>query len=67
MSEKHQSCPKCNKESIAEILWGYYEVTDEMNEALEKKEIILGGCLITDHDPKWICNSCHHRWGERED
>jgi len=37
MSEKHQSCPKCNKESIAEILWGYYEVTDEMNEALEKK------------------------------
>jgi len=67
MSEKHQSCPECNKESIAEILWGYYEITNALEEALEKNEVTLGGCLISDHDPKWECNSCYHRWGERED
>ena len=61
------NCPNCNKESIAEILWGYYEDTDALTEALEKKEITLGGCLISDHDPKWECNVCYHRWGERED
>ena len=61
------NCPNCKNKSIAEILWGYYEVTDTMNEALEKKENILGGCIITEHDPKWECNVCYHRWGERED
>jgi len=38
-----------------------------MEEQLEKKEIILGGCYVTDHDPKWECNECHHQWGDRED
>ena len=61
------NCPNCKKESIARILWGYPPNMKEIEEELEKKEIVLGGCLVTDHDPKWECNSCHHTWGERED
>jgi len=61
------NCPKCNKESIAEILWGYPADMEAIVDELEKKEIILGGCIVTDHDPKWECNDCHHRWGEREE
>ena len=61
------NCPNCKKESIAEILWGYYADTDVLKEGLEKKEIVLGGCMITEHDPRWECNACYHRWGERED
>jgi len=61
------NCPNCKNESIAEILWGYLADTESIKEELEKNEIVLGGCLITDHDPKWECNSCHHTWGERED
>lgn len=59
-------CPKCNKTWIAEIIWGYPEQTTVVEEELERKDIVLGGCLITDHDPKWECNDCHHKWGDAE-
>ena len=60
-------CPKCDSSSVAEILWGYYTDVNSLEDALEKKEIVLGGCCVTDNDPKWKCNDCHHKWGERED
>ena len=60
-------CPNCNKEEIAEILWGYPEDVESIKEELDRKEIVLGGCLVTDHDPKWECNDCHYQWGERDD
>ena len=60
-------CPNCGKSWVAEIFWGYPANMDSMEESLEKKEIVLGGCYVTDHDPKWECNECHHQWGERED
>ena len=59
------NCPECGKSWIAEIHWGYLDVK-VIEEKLEKKEIVLGGCIVTDHDPKWECNNCHHQWGERE-
>ena len=59
-------CPKCGKTWIAEILWGYPENTELFEESLEKKEVTLGGCYITDHDPKWECNTCHKKWGDAE-
>lgn len=61
------NCPNCNKTWIAEILWGLPGDITAIEEELEKKEIVLGGCIITEHDPKWKCNLCHHKWGERED
>ena len=67
LGEKKLNCPNCKNKSIAEILWGYYEDTDVLKERLEKKEIVLGGCMITEHDPRWECNVCNHTWGERED
>ena len=61
------NCPECNKKWVAEILWGYPPDTESLEKAIEKKEIVLGGCLVTDHDPKWECNDCHHKWGQREE
>jgi hypothetical protein len=60
-------CPNCDKSWIAEILWGYPPKMDSMDEALEKKEIVLGGCIVTDNDPKWKCNNCNYKWGERDE
>jgi len=60
------NCPECDKSWIAEILWGFPDMK-VVEEKLEKKEIVLGGCIVTNHDPKWECNNCHHQWGERED
>ena len=59
-------CPKCSKTWIAEILWGYPAFTSSLRESLKKKETALGGCLVTEHDPKWECNDCHHRWGDAD-
>ncbi len=65
--EMTMNCPNCNKEWIAEIIWGYRGFDKEIEEQIERREIILGGCLVTDHDPKWMCNNCHHEWGQREE
>jgi len=61
------NCPNCKKTWIAEILWGLPGDISAIEEELERKDLVLGGCIITDHDPKWECNDCHHKWGERED
>ena len=61
------NCPNCGKSSIAEIFWGYPGDIESMKESIEKKEIVLGGCIVTDNDPKWECNNCDHRWGERDE
>jgi len=35
----------------------------EIEEELDKKEIVLGGCLVTGYDdPKWECNDCGTRY-----
>ena len=65
---ENMNCPNCNSSSFAEIFWGYPGDFDEsMQNDVERKEIVMGGCLVTDHDPKWECNVCHHRWGERDE
>jgi len=60
-------CPECGSSSVAEILWGYIANMRELEKELDKKKIVLGGCIVTDHDPKWECNDCYHKWGERDD
>ncbi|TQM30362.1 hypothetical protein [Nocardia bhagyanarayanae] len=26
----------------------------------------LGGCVVTDDDPNWVCPSCAHMWSDPE-
>ena len=59
-------CPNCEKTWIAEIFWGYPAINKDVEDALEKKEIVFGGCIISENDPKWECNNCNHRWGNAE-
>jgi len=61
------NCPNCKSEKIALIFWGYPNLDAQLQKAIDNKKIMLGGCMVTDHDPKWECTSCHHRWGERDD
>ena len=58
-------CPRCGKNSIAKILWGLPADMEFLEKKLARKEIVLGGCCVSVDDPKWQCNSCHHKWGER--
>ena len=61
------NCPNCNYDKVAIIFWGYPAHLDELQKEIENKKIVLGGCLVTDHDPKWECTNCNHRWGERDE
>ncbi len=59
-------CPNCLSTNYAKILWGLPAEMREIEEELDKKEIVLGGCIVTGHDPKWECNGCRTRWGQRD-
>ena len=60
-------CTQCNGTSVAEIIYGLCEITNELEQAINKKQIILGGCLIGNNDPKWECTDCYCRWGIRDE
>jgi hypothetical protein len=48
-------CKVCNAVgTIRRIVYGF--PTDE---AIENENIVLGGCCITDNDPKYACTVCH--------
>ncbi len=53
-------CPKCKSKDVLQILYGMPSY--EAMEAYERKEVILGGCLITDNDLDYGCLCCNHRW-----
>jgi transposase len=65
--KKYLTCPECNKNNVACIFWGYPTDTDLYLQAIKDKEIVGGGCLVSDNDPKWECTDCHHKWGTREE
>ena len=54
-------CPKCGSRSAAGIIYGYPSA--ETREIAERGEIVLGGCIIRESNPKWFCKNCGHNWG----
>ena len=55
-------CPKCGGTDIATIFWGYPGNMDWYLQAIKNKEIVAGGCLIGNDDPKLKCNDCGWRY-----
>jgi hypothetical protein len=56
-------CPRCGSRNTAQILWGMPAFTEELQEKLDKKEIVLRGCCITETDPSHQCNKCNKDFG----
>ena len=65
MPSKPVKCPKCRKNTVADICWGYPLFDEQMEKELDEGKIVLGGCCVTPEDPKWHCTSCGHEWGGR--
>ena len=51
-----KKCPKCNNK-LTEIVYGM--PSSELFEAEERGEVILGGCCVSDDDPKYHCKKCN--------
>jgi len=48
-----RKCPSsCSSTNRAKILWGLPVDMMEIENELEREEIVLGGCLVTENDPK---------------
>ncbi len=63
MPRKRPPCPRCGSTSIAEIFYGLPVLDEELNGALDRKEIVLGGCCVSGDDPRWHCNACEEDFG----
>jgi len=61
MSNKRK-CPNCQNTNYAKIIYGLIADMYEVEEQIEKGQIMLGGCIVTGNDPKWKCNDCGTRW-----
>lgn len=55
------SCPTCGSPRVARVAYGY--PSPALNEASERGEVLLGGCLVSgdSSDPPWACVDCGYR------
>jgi len=51
-TRKPRRCPACGSKRIASIMYGYPLFSEELEQKLEAGKITLGGCCISDDDPK---------------
>ena len=54
-------CPKC-REKIVPIVYGF--PAPETFEKAERKEVSLGGCMISEYNPKYHCYNCNRDYYE---
>jgi hypothetical protein len=54
--QKHAVCPECGQGQIARVVYGRVPATDEIKQAVDAGEIILGGCFK--RATEWQCTAC---------
>jgi hypothetical protein len=58
-------CSKCGSTKIASILYGLVILDEKLEKQFDRGVITLGGCCITDHDPKYECMTCGMKFYKR--
>ena len=58
--DKPGKCPNCGSWKRVPIRYGY--PSNAMMEDARRDAIVLGGCIVTEHDPMWQCTDCRHWW-----
>jgi len=53
-------CPYCDGSDLVEIVYGL--PGEELQEAADRGEVQLGGCIVEPNNPDWACRSCGKRW-----
>lgn len=55
------NCPKCGtKQHVIPIVYGLPD--DELMEQSKRGEVALGGCVMDEKNPHWLCKSCKTEW-----
>ena len=55
-------CPSCGSSIAAHILYGLPALTDELQQALDEQQVVLGGCIIEKNAPVGICIYCGYKF-----
>ena len=58
-----RKCPACGTTNTVKIVYGM--PTHEAFEAVERGELLLGGCCVSDTDPTIHCKECGQNFGEK--
>jgi hypothetical protein len=61
---KPYKCPQCGSTKVVKILYGEPSYEASLEERTGK--IILGGCIITGHNPMWGCINCKAKIFQRK-
>ena len=56
--QRPSECPKCGADTIAVIFYGLPHMTESLERQIEAGNLVLGGCVVSEDDPKWLCKSC---------
>ena len=56
---KPKKCPRCKSNRVASILWGMPAYSEDLQEKIDAGKVALGGCCLSEDDPKWRCADCH--------
>ena len=62
LTDKPDTCPQCGGK-IVDIVYG--EPTAETMDAVERGEVMLGGCCITEDAPEWQCVRCGQHYKQK--
>lgn len=57
-----EPCPVCGSGQVAIIQYGLPAPSDELDQALARGDVVLGGCVIQPTAPDLQCRMCGHRW-----
>lgn len=60
------TCPFCNSDNVAKILYGYPKFSDELKREIDRGNIAIGGCVIHTENNDYKCNSCQRGWKKSE-
>jgi hypothetical protein len=58
LTGRPDECPKCGKKPVAYILYGLPDFSPELEKKCDEGKVVLGGCVVSDDDPKWQCTGC---------
>jgi hypothetical protein len=58
MERKPENCPNCGSTSIADIRYGLPAFGPELDYARAEGHVVLGGCIVSEGQPRWYCHAC---------
>ena len=59
--KKKPECPHCGSQDQVPIVYGL--PTGDTFRRADRREVALGGCIISHDSPKWQCRACGIAWG----